>query len=372
MDFGLSEEQRLLEDTLRRYLAEHVPAKRVRELMATGTAHDAELWSGLAELGAAGVLIPAEHGGSELTLLDGVLISQALGWGATPAPFLSSGVLAPVALLEAGTPAQQKEWLPELAAGRACIGVALSETVVRREDAGVRLEAGRLHGKALFAIDSGAADAFLVAAGPRDLLLVERDAAGLSLENLSTVDLTRRVAALVFDAVEPVDAVGGPGGGGAAIERTLDAGRLALAADILGACDRALDMSVEYAKERKQFGRVIGSFQAVKHMCAEMAAELEPARSLLWYAAHAFDFVPEDAAKMAALAKAHLAEVGSWLVRSATEVHGGIGFTDEHDLHLWFKRVGLDRHLLGSPERMRERAARLEGWVPASGGGDES
>ena len=145
----------------------------------------------------------------------------------------------------------------------------------------------------------------------------------------------------------------------------LDAGRVALAADLLGASERCLEKAVEYAKQREQFGRLIGSFQAVKHMCAEMAAELEPARSLVWYAAHAFTELPGEASLMAAHAKAHLAEIGTEIARTSTEVHGGIGFTDEHDLHFWFKRVGLDRQLLGGPTALREHAARLQGW-PAS------
>ena len=145
----------------------------------------------------------------------------------------------------------------------------------------------------------------------------------------------------------------------------VDAGRVAVAADLLGAAERCLEKAVEYAKQREQFGRLIGSFQAVKHMCAEMAAELEPARSLVWYAAHAWTELPGEASLMAAHAKAHLAEIATEIARTATEVHGGIGFTDDHDLHLWFKRVGLDRQLLGGPALLREHAARLQGWATA-------
>jgi alkylation response protein AidB-like acyl-CoA dehydrogenase len=143
----------------------------------------------------------------------------------------------------------------------------------------------------------------------------------------------------------------------------LDAARVVLAADILGASERALELAVAYAMQRRQFDRVIGSFQAVKHLCAEMLAELEPARSLVWYAAHAFDAVPEEASLVACHAKAHLSEIGPAIVRTATEVHGGIGFTDEQNLHHWFKRVGVDRQLLGSPELLRQQAARLQGWI---------
>jgi alkylation response protein AidB-like acyl-CoA dehydrogenase len=238
--------------------------------------------------------------------------------------------------------------------------------VAARDRAGVRLDGDRLRGRALFAIDAGAADAFLVAAGPESLHLVPRDSAGLAVEPLTTVDETRRVAELVLDGVRPADAIGGPTGASAAIARMLDAGRLALAADLLGASDRAIALAVEYAKQRKQFGRVIGSFQAVKHLCAEMVAAIEPARSLVWYAAHAFDAVPEEATLLALLAKSHLADVATRVVRTATEVHGGIGFTDECDLHLWFKRTALDRQLLGGPERLRAQAARLQGWLEAA------
>ena len=358
MDFGLSEEQRLLEQTLRRFLAEALPTARVREIMATEAAHDPKLWTALAELGVAGVLVPEAHGGGGLGLLDALVAAQSLAHAAAPAPFLGSSVMAAVALAAAGTPAQQREWLPRLAAGSACFGVAATELVSRRDGAGVRERGGRLTGRALFALDAGAADAFLVALDADRIALVPRGSAGLEVAILGTIDRTRRVAELVFDASDPADWIRGAGVG----PRMLGAGRIALAADLLGACERALELAVDYAKQRQQFGRPIGSFQAVKHLCAEMVAELEPARSLVWYAGHAFDQRPEEAPLLAAQAKAHLAEIGTRIVRTATEVHGGIGFTDEHDLHLWFKRVGLDRQLLGGPDVLREEAARMQGW----------
>jgi alkylation response protein AidB-like acyl-CoA dehydrogenase len=362
MDFGLSEEQRLLDATLRRFLAERVPTSRVRELAASASGHDPVLWRELAELGIAGLLVPEDAGGSGLGMLDAALAAQALAYAAAPVPFLASAVMAPVALAAAGTPAQQRAWLPRLAAGEACLGVAASEPIARRDGAGVRWDGARLAGRALFALDAGAAEAFLVAPDRARLALVPRDAPGLEVVALTTVDRTRRVAELVLDGVAPAEWIGGPEGGAAAVARMLDAGRVALAADVLGACERAVEMAVAYAKERTQFGRVIGSFQAVKHLCAEMVAELEPARSLVWYAAHAFDALPAEASLAAAHAKAHLAEIGTAIVRTATEVHGGIGFTDEHDLQLWFKRVALDRHLLGGPDVLREEAARAQGW----------
>ena len=206
------------------------------------------------------------------------------------------------------------------------------------------------------------ADAFLVAAGASDLLLLAANAPGLTVVPLATVDKTRRVAELNFDGVEAAAAIGGPGGAARAIERMLDAGRVALTGDIVGACDAMLDQAVVYAEQRVQFGRVIASFQAVKHMCAEMAAELETTRSLFWYAAHAFDELPGEAALAIAHAKAHASETGTFVARTAIEVHGGVGFTDEQNLHVWFKRIGVDRQLLGGPSLLRARAARLQGW----------
>jgi alkylation response protein AidB-like acyl-CoA dehydrogenase len=367
MDFALSEEQTLLEQSLRRYLEEECPITRVRELVAREPGRDGGTWKELAELGVAGILVPEEHGGSGLGLLDAAVVAESLAWGIAPAPFLGSGVMAPVALTSAAGPDQQARWLPRIATGECRIGVAAMELTSRREDAGVSEREGRLHGKALMVIDATDADHFLVPldGSGESLALVDAGAAGLSCRLLRSIDRTRGFAELVFDGAVVTEWVGERGATGEATRRMLDAGRVALAADILGASERALEMAVAYAGQREQFGRVIGSFQAVKHMCAEMVAELEPARSLVWYAAHAFDAVPEEAMLMASHAKAHLAEVGRVIVRTATEVHGGIGFTDEHNLHYWFKRVGVDRPLLGSPDQLRERAARLQGWTSA-------
>src|SRR6185369_1753307 len=173
---------------------------------------------------------------------------------------------------------------------------------------------------------------------------VDADAKGLEKIALSTIDATRTIGELNFDnvAAEPLTAGNAP----ATLERMIAAGRIMLAADTLGAGGRMIEKAVEYAKERKQFGRVIGSFQAVKHLCAEMNAELEPARALVWYAAYAFDRAPEEASLMAAHAKAHTSEIGRFIARTSTEVHGGIGMTDLLGLHFWFKRIGANRQLL--------------------------
>ncbi len=364
MDFALSDEQELLAATLRRFLADECPVARVRELVAKQPGCDGGTWKALAGLGVAGLLVPEEHGGSGLALLDAAVAAQSLAWGVAPVPFLGSAVMAPIALREAGSAEQKARWLPRLATGSCRVGVAANELVSRRDGAGVALRDGRLHGAALMVIDGIDADQVLVPLHDgQSLALVDARGQGVAAKSLRTIDRTRGFSEVVFDGAAVGQWIGEPGRAGPACRRMLDAARVALAADVLGACERAIELAVVYAKQRRQFERVIGSFQAVKHLCAEMVAELEPARALVWYAAHAFDAVPEEASLVAHHAKAHLSEIGRFIVRTATEVHGGIGFTDEQNLHYWFKRVGLDRHLLGSPELLREQAARLQDWI---------
>jgi alkylation response protein AidB-like acyl-CoA dehydrogenase len=364
MDFGLSEDQRLLESTLRGFLAERVPIARVRELRDAGTASDRETWQALAELGIAGVMVPEAHGGSGLTLLDAALVSQSLGHAVTPSPFLSSGVMAPLALTGLEHP-ERAAWLSGIASGEVVFGVAITETFSVREDAGVALDGGKLRGKAMMAIDAIGADLLLLAVGSDRLAVVRADASGLEATRLTTIDATRCTAELVLDGVAPEAVFEATGG---VIARMLDAGRVALAADAFGACESMIEQAVAYAGQRVQFGRTIASFQAVKHMCAEMVADLEPARSLVWYAAHAFDALPDEAPLMACHALAHASEIGREIASVATQVHGGIGWTDEQNLHFWFKRIGVDRHLLGGPQLLRARAGALQGLAQASWG----
>lgn len=362
MDFGLSEDQLLLEQTVQRFLAEEVPIERVRELREKDCPNDRAIWSALAELGIAGVLVPEAQGGSGLALLDAVLVSQALGHAVTPTPFLSSAVMAPIALALLGGPASE-DWLAGIATGDLVFGVAVMELFSVREGAGVTVKAGALQGKAMMAIDACAADLLLVAIDGDTLGVVRSDAPGLEITRLTTVDATRCTAEVLLEGVTPEAIFEGAGH---AIARMLDAGRIALAADVVGACESMVEQAVAYAKERKQFNRVIGSFQAVKHMCSEMIAEIEPARSLLWYAAHSFDAMPDEAPLMACHVLAHASEIGWEIASTSTQVQGGIGWTDEQNLHFWFKRIGNARHLLGGPEYLRNRAAELQGFAVAS------
>jgi alkylation response protein AidB-like acyl-CoA dehydrogenase len=359
MDFGLSEEQRAIQDGLRRYLQETTSVDYLRKAVADGPAHDAQLWQGLADMGLTGVLVPESYGGLGLSLLDAVLVQEVLGEFTAPVDYTASAILAPLALTLAGSAAQKEKWLPALAAGTLQAAVSITQAGGSRDGAGATPSGDKLSGSLLFALGAPAAELLICSCTEGDLYAVQRDAPGLEWIALRSIDDTRCLWELKLQEVTAELLLPGAGD---AIAPLSAAGRLALAADTLGAAQSMLDKAVAYAGERKQFNRLIGSFQAVKHLCAEMAAELEPCRSLLWYAAHAHDTVPGERIMMACHTKAHLSEVGTFIARTATEVHGGMGFTDLLGLHYWFKRIGFNRQVLGTPERLREQAARVQGF----------
>jgi alkylation response protein AidB-like acyl-CoA dehydrogenase len=359
MEFALSEQQKMMQESIDGALAKACPLDRVRKAADGGEAVADDVWRTLVDLGVAGVIVPEEHGGLGLGLLEAALIAEALGKHVVPVPFVATAVMAPLALMMAGSAAQQRRLLPKLASGEMKASVAVSEYAGgAREGAGVSANGGKLSGKAMFAIDFAAADIFIVADRDRRLHLVEAGAAGLTTRALQTIDRTRSFGELVFDNVA-AEALAGE----ADIARICDAGRVMLAADTLGAGWTMISKAVDYARQRKQFGRIVASYQAVKHLCAEMAAQLEPGRALVWYAAYALDQRPDEAPLVSAHAKSYLGEAGRFVARTATEVHGGIGITDMLGLHYWYKRIGANRPLLGSPERMREQAARIHGFV---------
>jgi len=361
MEFGLSDDQKMMQESIERTLERVAPLERVRK--AAGREPFApDVMKALVELGVPGILIEEEFGGLGLGLLDAVLAAEALGRHVAPVPFVASSVMAPLALAGAGSEKQKKTYLPKLASGESIAGVAISEQAAgAREKAGISAKGGKLSGKTLFVLDFAGADFFIVADKFAGLHIVDAKAKGLEKIQLTTIDATRSLGELAFDNVdaEPLSS----GNPAATLDHMIDAGRIMLAADTLGAGGRMIEKAVAYAKERQQFGRVIASFQAVKHMCAEMVAELEPCRALIWYAAYAFDAFPDQSRRMAAHAKAHTSEVGTFVARTATEVHGGMGFTDLLGLHYWFKRIGFDRQALGGPEKVRHDAAVAQGWV---------
>jgi len=360
MYFGLSEEQKSLEENINRFLADNASLDTIKAI-ANGEEDKAQsVHQGILDLGLSGLVIPEAYGGLELNMLFATVVAAALGSGTAPVPFAGSYVMAPLAINLAGSDDQKNQWLPKIAGGECVIGVGLSEYVGAREDAGIEFSNGKLSGRSLFLIDGKNADAYLLANKSGELFVIEASAPGIEVIELTTVDKTRTSIELILKNVD-ADLLSGSDDK-SIIEKVLDAGRIMLAADTVGAAQVMLDKSVAYSLERKQFGRLIGSFQAVKHMCAEMAAELEPCHSMIWHAAHCFDNVPEEARLMACQTKSHISEVGQQISKTATEVHGGMGFTDELGLHYWFKRIGLNRQLLGSPELIREEAGRLQGF----------
>lgn len=360
MYFGLSEEQKSLEENIHRFLEDNASLDVIKAV-ANGESEKAQqVHQGIIDLGLSGLVVPEEYGGLELNMLFATVVASALGSGTAPVPYAGSYVMAPIAINLGGDVQQKSNWLPKIAGGECVIGVGLSEYVGAREDSGIEFSNGKLSGRCLFLIDGKDADAYLLADKSGQLYLVDSSSSGITVTELTTVDKTRTSIELVLDKV---DAEILPNSSNReVIEKVLDAGRLMLAADTVGAAQVMLDKSVAYSLERKQFGRLIGSFQAVKHMCAEMAAELEPCHSMIWHAAHCQDNVPEEARLMACQTKAHVSEVGKQVSKTATEVHGGMGFTDELGLHYWFKRIGLNRQLLGSPELIREEAGKLQGF----------
>ncbi len=361
MDFGLSEEQVLLKQTIKRFLDEQCPSTRVRAIMESESGHDAGLWSGLVDLGVAGLMIPGKHGGSELELLDLALAAEELGYAATPGPFLGNAI-GTVALIESDNGKQQDTWLPRIAAGKAIVTIAFGEADSEWDPTKftTRCTAGKLNGSKPLVPYAAVADALIVAAVDEDgpgLWLVERGAAGVGITALNGVDMTRRVDAVSFQdtpAVKLADVN--------ALRRSIDAGCVLLAADAYGGSRRCLDMTAEYVQTRQQFGQIIGAFQSVKHQVANMACEIEPSLALYWYAAHAFDRIRDKSERHAAMVKAHMTDLFDRITRDATELHGGIGFTWEFDLHLWFRRSIFDRSFLGEAAVHRARAADLAGW----------
>jgi alkylation response protein AidB-like acyl-CoA dehydrogenase len=357
VNFDLSEEQELLQQTIRQFAANECPPTRVRELFDAEEELDRELWSGLMELGLGGLHLPEEHGGAGLALLDLALAAEVLGAGAVPGPFLGHA-LAGQAIALAGSPEQRRRWLPKLATGDALGTVAFRDMGGWLPGQWTARAGETLEGAKQMVPYGAQADVIVVGTAGGGLVLVEGGADGLETKPVDGSDRSRRLHDVSFGRTpcQPL-----PGGAEAA-GRVVDAGLLLLAADAFGAASRLVEMSVEYAKTREQFGVTIGHFQALKHQLANMAIEVEPARGLFWYAAHAWDHVPDERERYAALAKAHVTELAVQVGRDAVEAHGGIGFTWECDVQIWLKRALFDRAFLGLPALHRERAVQLAGW----------
>ncbi len=377
IDFGLSEDQEALQRAARGFLAAECPPALVRET-AGGDGVPRALYKKMADLGWMGLVVPEAMGGLGLSTVDLALVLEEIGRVVAPGPFLPTQLVI-AALLRAGTKEQLNTWLPRFLAADAFATIAFVEGDLALDPAGTQTTAKRtkdgwtLSGTKLFVQDAPGADVFLVPARTKagtkaagiSLFLVERGAKGVRVKPQEGFDLSRRTGELTLKnaAVPKTALVGRDGDGWPVLARLFDLACIGIAADSLGGAWRTIEMAVEYAKMREQFGRKIGSFQALKHIAAEMVADVEPSRSLVWYAAYAYDTRPlAEASRAAAMAKAALGDVYSRTARRAVEIHGGIGFTWEFDLHLWFKRAHLNEAAYGDPAHHRERLATLDGY----------
>jgi alkylation response protein AidB-like acyl-CoA dehydrogenase len=370
MIFAFTDEQRELAATLRRFLQDKSPSSEVRRLMQTEAGYDPRTWSQLAgQLGLPGLVIPEKHGGSGAGPVELAVACEEMGRALLCAPYFATAVLAAQALLASGDQAAQEEFLPGIADGTTIATLAVGEdngawtadlVTARARRSGGSGEGYVLDGRKSFVIDGHTAGLLLVVAradGGPSLFAVRGDAAGLGRRPLQTLDLTRKQAALSLDAV-PARLIGAEGSAADVVAATVRLAAVALAAEQVGGAQRCLDMSVEYAKIRMQFGRPIGSFQAIKHMCADMLLEVESARSAAYYAAWAAQDGSDELPLLASLAKACCSEAYFRAAADNIQIHGGIGFTWEHDAHLYYRRAKSAELMLGTPAEHREIAAR--------------
>ncbi len=376
MNLEVSPEQRELRESVRRFLAERAPLPRVRELMDATDAMDADVWRQAADqLGLQGIAIPEEYGGAGFSFAEQAIMLEELGGALYTGPYLASAVLAATALLASDDEGARRDLLPGIASGQTIATLAFTEDGGSWDLEGsesIRLTAAkngdgwRLDGHKSFVLDGHGAGLILaVAATDTDpssapeLSLFAVDggaAAGLSRRALPTLDQTRRMARCEFSEV-PARLIGSPGAARGVLEHTLDVAAVALAAEQLGGAQRALDMAVGYAKIRQQFGRAIGSFQAIKHRCADLLLEVESLRSAVRYASAAVAEGSPEVPVLASMLKAYASEVYSRIAAESIQIHGGIGFTWEHDAHLYLKRAKASELFLGDGSYHRERLA---------------
>lgn len=369
MEFGFSNEQHQFRAALKRFLDDHSSPAQVRRAMVSDQGFDRTVWRTACEdLGVAGIRIPEHYGGAGFGYVELGIALEEMGRALCCAPFFSSTVMAVEVLLAAGVEQYRELLLPSIASGRAIATVAIAEAGGDWDPATVTMTADTsaagviLSGSKHFVPDGSAADVILVVAREPDsagleglaLYLADADSDGLTREDLTMLDPTRRMARLGFDHVR-AERISEPGGAGLALSRALDHAAIALANEMVGGCQVLLDAVVEYAKLRMQFGRVIGSFQAIKHKCADMLLDVEHAKSAAYRAAASIDANDPQVTQFASLAKATASDAYMRTAAEAIQIHGGIGFTWDHDTHLWFKRAKSSQVFLGSPDWHRER-----------------
>ncbi|HEX7293078.1 MAG TPA: acyl-CoA dehydrogenase family protein [Solirubrobacterales bacterium] len=361
MYFDLTDEQQAIKATARDFLAARYKSARVRELVGSEHGFEQSDWEEMAELGWPGLALPEQWGGQGLGIVELAVLFEELGYALAPTPLLSSTV-AGLALALNGSDEQRERWLRPLASGEARGTLALFDSGSPAAIGEFEMEAKEdgdgvvLDGEKVLVMDAASADFLLVATADGSRHVVATDADGVSVTPAASIDLTRRLYSVRLDGVR-VGPEATLSGGQAEYLPVLWRACVALAAESTGIAQRTLDMAVEYAKDRKQFGRPIGSYQAVSHRCAQMLLETENSRSAVYGAAWAADAEPESLPLAASMAKAYASDAG-WRVPDASiQVHGGIGFTWEHDLHFFLKRGKANAATFGDAKWHRERVA---------------
>jgi len=370
VNFAFSEEQEELRRTVRAFLEDKSPSAEVRRLMETTEGYDPSVWEQMgSQLGLQGLAIPEEYGGSGYTYVELVVVLEEMGRALLAAPYFSTVALAANAILHSGDDAAKKELLPGIASGETIATLAMTEDSGRWDAEGITATATRagdgytIDGHKMFVLDGHTANLIVVAAKTGDgvsLFTVADDADGLTRTPLATMDQTRKQARLEFSGT-PAKLLGTEGEGWPVLSRVLDLAAVALAAEQVGGAQKCLEMSVDYAKVRVQFGRPIGSFQAIKHKCADMLLEVESAKSAAYYAGWAAAELNDELPTVASLAKAYCSDAYFHAAAENIQIHGGIGFTWEHDAHLYFKRAKSSQLLLGDPTYHRELLAQRIG-----------
>jgi alkylation response protein AidB-like acyl-CoA dehydrogenase len=355
MQFGLSESQQILKDTARKFFAGESPIAAVRKSMETESAYDAALWAKLADQGFTGIIAPEEFGGMGLGKVELILLMEEAGYALLPGPFFSTVALAGSVINACASSEQKKKYLGSIAAGQTRSTVALVEAAGSWDTGGLKINASgnKLSGTKLFVTDAAAAD-FIVVVAREGVFIVDAKAPGLHIEPMKGMDLARKIYSLEFKNT-PVEMLGNT----SALAGALDVATAALCAEMTGGMQRALELTVAYAKTRKQFGKPIGIFQAVQHLCADMYLETESSRSATYYAAWALEENTPEAAVSVSVAKMYASDAARNVGNRGIQVHGGMGFTWENDIHLYYRRAKASETMLGDATFHRERIAKL-------------
>lgn len=355
MQFGLNESQEILRDSARSFFAGECPMSEVRRLMGTDTAYDATLWGKLADQGYTGIMFPEEYGGVGLGKVELILLAEEAGRALLPGPFFSTVVLSGSVIDAVATAEQKKKYLAPICQGKVRSTVAILERAASWDlkDIQVTASQGRLSGEKLFVPDVAAADWMLVLAR-EGVFLADAKSPSITIVPMLSMDLTRKLYAVRFNNTQ-AEKVGDLAGWNTAI----DVATTAAVAEMVGGMQRTLDMAVEYAKTRQQFGKTIGSFQAVQHQCADMYLETESSRSAAYYAAWALEEKVPDASAAVSIAKIYASDASRTVGNRGIQIHGGMGFTWEHDLHLYYRRAKALETAFGDASFHRERLARL-------------